>query len=299
MLQKQSVIEFFSADLSSMIEMFNEITAEFKSATKYEIRSHSENYQTTFASGKFNWSYLYLEPDKLNLNLQIGAQLLAQEWTHGMSEEEIKARDPFDFVMEKLSEESKNAVEPIDDFEDFQQAISGEDKELKFFAEFIMARFFNHLAYADHKQTIPQLLYGLLKDNKLVNLRKAIAIDPSVRYLPEVETYIENISDRKKAEIYGYIDEAMNSNFFTNGKNKYSPSLLMLISALDFMQLLHGDQIQLDIDEIYTIIEQHNLHYIDDDPDSVLEKGYLRKIVKQYLSNKVKESSINFEFLTN
>lgn len=300
MLQKQSVIEFLNADLSSMIEMFNKITAELKSATKYEIRSHSKNYQITFEQGKSNWSYFYLKPERLNPNIHLIGQAMAEKWTEGMSEEEKNSVNPIEFAIEKLSEEFQYdslQEESIDEFEEFQNIINGDDENQKAFAELSVARFFDQLAYADHKKSMTQLLYEFLKDGKSLSLKKAISIDPSARYLPAVREFIEKSSDRKKSEIFGHIDDAMDDYFLTNGKNKFPLTIFMLISTLDSMGLLDG-LIILNIDDIWSIVESNNLQYTDN-PDVILEKTYLKTLLNNYLKNKVKKSQINFDFLTN
>lgn len=301
MLKKQKIIKLLKKELPLLVKMFNEITTEFKSATKYEIRSHSENYQITFEEGKFNWSYLYLEPERLNPNLQLAGQLMALEWTDGMTKEEIDSVDPIEFAMEKFfdgeSIESLTKSSSDEGFQEFRTAINGDDQESKFLAEFTMAKFFDQLAYADHKQSMSQLLYSFLKSGKSLYLKKAITIDPSVRYLPAVEKFIENSSDRKKAEIFGHIDDAMDDYFLTNGRNKFPPTIFMLISTLDLMNFLDGS-VKLDIDDIWYLVESNELQYTDD-PDVILEKTYLKKLLNDYLDNKVKKLEINFDFLTN
>lgn len=210
--------------------------------------------------------------------------------------EEITELNPIEFVSDMI-DEFIGEVSPESAFEEFQEDINNGNQEQKQFTEIMVARFFDNLAYADHKEHMSGLLYGLLKENKLVNLRKAVSIDPSVRYLPAVENYINNSSDYNQSILRGYIVEALDSPFLTNGKNKFSPSLLLFITALDTMTLLDGD-IKLDIDEIYSLVKEYKLDYVEDNPDIVLEKPYLKTLLEQHLENKVKESKINFDFLT-
>jgi hypothetical protein len=297
MYQKQLILELLKIELPTVIELFNEVSNEFKSATKYEIRSKSKNYQETFKKGQHNWSYLYLEPNRLYLDLKPIGQLIVYEKLKGLSEEQIKALEPIEFVT-GLMNEFMPETEPKKAFEEYQRAVNSDNPDEKFFTDLLIARFFNNLSYADHKEHIPKLLYDLLKNDKLENIRKAVAIDPTIRYLPEIESYISNSNDYNQSLLRGYIAQAMDDYFLTNGKNHYSPSLFLFIATLGLMGLLDGD-ITLDIDEIFIFAQEHNLDFIESNPDRVLEKAYLKKLVKQFLDGKVKESEINFDFLTN
>lgn len=48
MVQKTLILELLKLELPLLIELFNDVSNEFKSSSKYEIRSESQNYQTTF-----------------------------------------------------------------------------------------------------------------------------------------------------------------------------------------------------------------------------------------------------------